>query len=385
MSEYSVNIRNIDISTTEDCIGKSVAGVAKWGIDELYKMYKNHQQRKNKLLWISQSDKEDIVRKETKTGISRNWIINDEGMWTAKAGAKLWELAEIIYSDGSMWREFQDRTKYNPYYSGKPEEMKAGQKIKPLPKQEAFNIIYLFSKDDTTQQAYKNISKSDIIGSLTDRMDKPYLISQEDLMACGPAAFAQVFAEKKPVEFVRFALDLFQYGKGSFGNITITAKEIMKKRSPSDKDWTGRTMDPLDWMILATLRDSENISLLPFRDPSAFNIAAITFPGEMVNWLKSIFNEVQDETLFKNEEHIKKVNEKYRSGYNCILLIYSSIAGYTPSLYGKPIPDHYVVYRGNLEFGDQIIFDVWSWGIKTKINVPKKIFQESYYGAIFAK
>lgn len=267
---------------------------------------------------------------------------------------------------------------------------------------QALELLNSYEKNNSTAPAFKNILKKNFISNLKERIRNPELIDQGSLNACGPAAFFTLLCRDNPVALTSLAIDIYQKGEASIGSLNIKPNKNILVRFPGDKLWPSNTSinDPVDWMLLTSLRDSENPGIYPdFDDPNDV-VTGITLPAELEHWLMQQYKTVKNEILLtgRNVHHlIGSVNKHFLSGYRCILLINADMIYSTSkwehiknknfkALGSSIVPNHYIVYSGDLDLGDNNIeFNAWSWGCTLPIKISPILFNQQYYGAIFAK
>ncbi len=122
---------------------------------------------------------------------------------------------------------------------------------------------------------------------LRDLVDRPDLVQQRRLNVCGPAAFLRAWARHDPAAFARFATTLYDTGRAAIGELAIAPGPLTDTDHAALADRHGRGIpEPADWMILGALRASEN-RLTTFRGRPEDALSAMTFPSELVRWLRA--------------------------------------------------------------------------------------------------
>jgi len=252
---------------------------------------------------------------------------------------------------------------------------------------------------------------------LKDRAINAGLINQARTPLCGPAAFMHCIASKWPAEYVDYVLDLAEEGKGTLGKLIVEPRDDCLNAS------LGNAIDPVDWVALASLRDSTNRSKPMDRTDAEF--AGITLGGALAGWFKktdwfSACSNSSGPLSSRSFEHLLGINQRLNS--HICLLIRSAIIttgttfdiGYKKPHSGTPktltgFPDHWVVLKGRINIdhkpapppgilrGDdlnnlmhkQLDFRLWSWGengsIRDRIHtITPAQFQPYYYGYVSA-
>jgi len=238
---------------------------------------------------------------------------------------------------------------------------------------------------------WKKISKEDLGRGLKARVDDPALISSKVVNLCGPAAFFHNLAIDDPVMYAQVGIDLYGPNVAKLGTRQFWAsRDLMNITPPSG-------MDAADWIILAALRDHQNM-VLDF-DSAGGTLSGVSMPNELEKWFKeSGYKSISDETnLFfsKSQENIKKAGRLVAGGQRVCLLINSNMLNPSTQMQNSMFPDHWVVLKKaahgsavSINHGN-ISFKVHSWG--KILSVPStgllKIgdFEKNYYGYIAAK
>ncbi len=174
------------------------------------------------------------------------------------------------------------------------------------------------------------------------RVKNPELIDQGEAYLCGPAAFLYCLIKASPAVYVKYMLDLWEFGEAKIGSINIKPSRACRSFNTS-----GYRIKTIDWMALASLRDATNFST-EFDHPKA-GLAGITWPNDMVDWFKSAnFSSITSDLNRTNTNDISsliKVNKLNSSTNHAILLINSLDISHTSSK-GKSflaLPNHWVV------------------------------------------
>lgn len=119
-----------------------------------------------------------------------------------------------------------------------------------------------------------------------------YYPDQGPTSLCGPAAFFYCLLIDRPDLYVKCVIDLWEKGEVKIKNLTIKPSEDCKKPKSLEND--RYKINGIDWITLASLRDSKNII---FRYNEASDQAAgITLAGALKEW----FLKVGAKLLFSN-------------------------------------------------------------------------------------
>jgi len=161
---------------------------------------------------------------------------------------------------------------------------------------------------------------------LKERMSNPRKINQGLTPLCGPAAFMHCVAKDRRDNYVHYVLDLAEKGEGRLGNLRV-------KPGSACLNGTEIGCDPVDWVALASLRDSTN-RLWSMRSHKS-EIAGITIGGTLAYWFNAAgWYHAADFTSFhssKNQSrfrHLLNMNQ-YADGHICLLIRSAIITNYS--------------------------------------------------------
>ncbi len=218
---------------------------------------------------------------------------------------------------------------------------------------------------------------------------------------CGPAALFYSILVDRPDIYEQAARELWLYGKTKIGKLEIVPTESCKRPSGSFYRDSGRLkVSGLDWITLASLRDSENII---FSYGSAEDEAAgVTMWGMLSEWFEKVgYEKVFDNISLSSSklEDILTLNQYQQKGYVVVSLISAGM------LTGLPNTDtsnknHWIVWNGTITgtdgttLTDQVNLDTivnlkcFSWGeVKpwVKENKPLSYVLNHTFGALVFK
>ncbi|MTV12274.1 MULTISPECIES: hypothetical protein [Bradyrhizobium] len=228
------------------------------------------------------------------------------------------------------------------------------------------------------------------------RIAKPSLIDQDQASMCGPSALMFSYASDKPGQYARFAIDLYQKGQANLGRLLIKPGKDVKNYTPP------YSLDHVDWLTCASIRDSENW-FLDFDDTGRISdVAGITLPSEMEQWFrKAGYQDVREETNLKFSKGLDSVNEAnalLAGGYRVCLFISANMIEYDDqSDEGSVLTRHWVVLRDRIQVSSgNVTTTIFTWGKgdyaiphpgKGGAQKPLSIgdFLMNYYGYVAAK
>jgi len=289
----------------------------------------------------------------------------------------------------------------------------------------AMERIEQFERDGGSLK-FKCIDKrEDFIKNLKARLKEPWRIDQRNTPLCGPAAFMYCVVKDRPYDYAHYVLDLVEKGEARLGNLRV------KPRGACLNSIEIGRIAPVDWVALASLRDSTN-RFWSMRSHKS-EMAGITTGGALAYWFNATgWYHAADFTSYhssKNQSrlrHLLNMNQ-YADGHICLLIRSAIITnrsstdtGFkkwnrsdTPKTYSGT-PDHWIVLGGRASIGqkeyqgaanlnlDELInkplrFKFWTWGgeplddespccaIDDRVsNITPASFLPYYYGYVSA-
>ena len=203
--------------------------------------------------------------------------------------------------------------------------------------------------------------------SLTQRINDPSKIHQQRSPLCGPAAFMYCIARTAPETYRKYVEDLAYHGEAMLGSLHVKPRpECLNETAKNIRD-IG--IDPVDWIALASLRDSSNDFLSVTAGSS---LAGITLPSTLADWFRQsgLFpGGVSKQASTSSTEHgldsLIEANCRHRSGSCVCLFLRAAIIGGggrlginklggkdTPKTWSGA-PDHWVVLVSDIHLGRQ--------------------------------
>jgi len=236
-----------------------------------------------------------------------------------------------------------------------------------------------------------HIKRADLAAGLRARVENPDLISSGGTSLCGPAAFAHDLAIDDPVSYVKAAIDLWEAGSAVIGTQSIRPKKDLKyyKLPPT------KNINPADWILLASMRDTDNW-FFDYQEEGD-DLAAITMPHTMEKWFKQAgYTEVLNDTntvVCKDLANARKASSLFSKGYKVCLFINADMLYAEKHNNASLIPDHWVgLYTAMTISGiaedpaSKVTFKVYTWGGAQSVpesgDLSIKHFLSNYYGYI---
>jgi hypothetical protein len=246
------------------------------------------------------------------------------------------------------------------------------------------------------------LSRAAVASRLADIVNDPNVVDQDSLNLCGPASFVRLWAARDPLALVTFAANLYNDGVADIGAAyhvepgsgSLIAQDYAALAAAAGVGF----IPPADWMVLGSIRDSENF-FFDFEGTPGEDVAAATTPGEVAEWLivTGLYSSVSNEGNFfltKGLDHALNLNPS--ANRDVVMLINAHILDQMNVTSGpkkssdfilSAFPNHFIVLASPVveQPGDRIQFSYWSWGQTVATgNVDKAVFEANYYGAVIA-
>lgn len=233
---------------------------------------------------------------------------------------------------------------------------------------------------------------------LRDLVDRPDLFQQRRLNVCGPAAFLRAWARHDPAAFARFATTLYDTGRAAIGELAIAPGPLTDTDHAALADRHGRGIpEPADWMILGALRASEN-RLTTFRGRPEDALSAMTFPSELVRWLRAtgLYADIVDRTTPLVPSPLATALAFAPSPTTDVFALVNlhllrelrqpSGRRRAASFLLRAFPDHWAALVAPITPlpDDRLALRLWSWGTILEGDLPRATFRANWYGAIVA-
>jgi hypothetical protein len=251
----------------------------------------------------------------------------------------------------------------------------------------------------TRRTAFPKLDLDEVGVGMLMRIASPGLVQQGDASLCGPAVFMFNLLTDNPVQYARFAIDLFSTGKGKIGRLQIEPGKDVRNHSPGK-------IDQVDWLTMASLRDSENwfLDYDVSKDRIDMRISGMTPPGELAKWFRLAgFSDIRNETNLTNITHkgaatVNDANELWANGYRvCLFISGNMMAEDEQSSRGDITTRHWIVQRSRIDLsGGKAKLKVFSWGEGNyeiphpnwqgkKRDLSDDEFLQNFYGYVAAK
>lgn len=263
------------------------------------------------------------------------------------------------------------------------------------PKREALAAIAAFEQS-TAPSLWPHLDKQKIAAEMRSRVNDPFKVNQGKQPFCGPASILFELIRKQPLRYVEICRSLFE--QGSFYARTKRVNTSARLRQESKGDLQ---MGQADWLVLASLRDAENL-LFPV-DPDApemmRNLSGMTKSWEMKGWVREIlgYEQVQYKHtyLLGDMGALQNAAQVIQTGGVAFMLVTADglLGQAIPNKEDLPValPNHWITLVGDVSiqkgtFGQHdsghVSFDVFTWAKKMHVDVDEGPFERFLWGIV---
>lgn len=230
------------------------------------------------------------------------------------------------------------------------------------------------------------MSSADIISGARERLDDPGKIRQGAASLCGPASLLFCLILNDPKAYAWYVTHLWTNGTAKIGSLEVKPALALRTYDPP-----AAKISPIDWMTLASIRDSEN-AILSY-DTADARTAGITMPGTLSSWFTKVGmgggKNVTNVVLTKDKSEIEEADRLRRSSNHVCLFINADMLDAAKHDNKSVLPNHWVVLTGPVAFfdRDRIVLTVFTWGVGSR-SVPKagdlsvSSFLKNFYGYV---
>jgi len=248
-------------------------------------------------------------------------------------------------------------------------------------------MLHEFAKKQS-RGAFPNIERADVVDGLEDRVAPggASCISQQRSSLCGAAAVMFCLVNRDPEAYIQYVIDLYEKGQAKFGSLTVKPGDACRNYEP-------KRIAPVDWIALASLRDSENryMSLASVESDAA----AITMPETIVSWFRALGYTTYKSTqwfgaMVQNEHEIARAGTARLQGRDvCLFVNAQMLEGSMGSL--SATPNHWIVLTKPIRLDPkkrEIAVEIFTWGDIVRVPVNGTVdldgFLKNYYGYVSA-
>ncbi|MBD2100819.1 hypothetical protein [Leptolyngbya sp. FACHB-261] len=240
---------------------------------------------------------------------------------------------------------------------------------------------------------WPGLSKPTLVAEIRSRVRDPFLLNQGGQPFCGPASVLFELIRKQPLRYVEICRSLFERGVFQAKSRLIEASERLRQSQ-------GRLrMGQADWLVLATLRESENL-IFPV-EPDApdiiRNLGGMTKSWEMKGWVREVLGYTHvkyEHTYIYGEFAAMREAEAAMAegGVAFALITAEGLLSDKPPLLA--VPNHWVTLLGNLSIqpgkflqhdSGHVSFDVYSWAQRLHVDIDEGPFEDYFWGVVIGR
>jgi hypothetical protein len=209
--------------------------------------------------------------------------------------------------------------------------------------------------------AFPRMTKASVANGMRERVLDPTKLDQNQASLCGPAVFFYCLLRCQPDWFCRYVCDLYNDGYGRVHHLEVKASEGCRAFGSDPSQ-----IADVDWIALASLRDSEN-TVLQYSSPSD-TASGITLPGTLASWFRDGgFNNVVNETnlvFSKGLPTLMQASKNMLFGHYVCLFINDNLLSRTKYDDATYHANHWVVLEAppSKFEDDDIRFSVYTYG-----------------------
>lgn len=249
--------------------------------------------------------------------------------------------------------------------------------------------------------------KTKVEKALKERLKKKYDFPvQGEASLCGPAVFFYCLLMDRTDLYQQVVKELWESGETKIGTLKIKPSYGCRHPSKFFKEDNQPKIPPIDWMTLASLRDSEN-NLFDYDSPDD-QAQGISTAGDLKTWFEKsgakILYDINTNIMTQiTGPHLTLADLCRLNSYICpdnhvAVLIASSLLQYGEESTTK---NHWIVWTDKLKLlngqditeqtslTEEVQLELFSWGkVKSQLNpniVLKKVMQYSFAAMVVSK
>lgn len=220
------------------------------------------------------------------------------------------------------------------------------------------SIVAAFANGPKTG-AFPYLGHTEVLQGIRNRLANPDMISQGDASLCGPASFLYCLIKDDPEAWVTYVTQMWLKGSARIRSLEVKpSKDCLNANPPGVK--------AVDWVALASLRDSEN-TFFDYQS-SSNEVGGITMPRTLASWFERAgYKQVANDTnLFatKGEDTLKTALGLVGQNRRVCMFINARMISASGGASGFfSTANHWVVLQGGTGISDgQANLKIWSWG-----------------------
>ena len=233
---------------------------------------------------------------------------------------------------------------------------------------------------------FPGIARADVITGLRERVANPTTQDTSNVNLCGPATLFYCVLNDNPDLYTQYVIDLYTTGRARLGTLEVRPGTDCRNCRPDRSQ-----IAPVDWIALASLRDSEN-TILDFDSVNDAS-AGITMPHSLASWLIACgYTQVRNETnvfITKGRSELDTVHQLRLQARRVCLFINANMLDTGRNANRSLHPDHWVVLTSPAGIvNGNVSLQVYSWGQIYAVTPTGSLdvghFTRNFYGFIAA-
>lgn len=244
---------------------------------------------------------------------------------------------------------------------------------------------------------WPNLNRSDVADGLEVRIADPTRISSAHSSLCGAASVIYELATADPVAYAQAAINLYESGQATIRSLIIKPSSTLRSGILPAQN------DAADWLVLGSLRDSENW-LFTYKENGHWwdDVKAIQLPHTVATWMQRFgYSDIRNETnlmFTKGWDNLVEANNFYGKGYKVSLFINSCMMYSSSQDEISAVPDHWIGMASKATSStihadphSKFKISVFSWGkiqaipVDPSVPMHPKVFLQNYYGYVAGK
>lgn len=230
--------------------------------------------------------------------------------------------------------------------------------------------------------AFPNLSRDQVLLGIRNRLANPDMIDQGDASLCGPASFLYCLIKDYPETWVTYVTQMYLKGSARIHGLEVKPSRDCLNANPSG-------IKPVDWVALASLRDSEN-TFFDYQD-SSNKVGGITMPGTLASWFERAgYRQVTNETnvfFTKGTDTLKTALGLAGQRRRVCMFVDATMVN-RPNTAGGTFStaNHWVVLTGGDGIqGGKVGLKIWTWGkTKNMVGFDTGKVVSNFYGYVSA-
>lgn len=94
------------------------------------------------------------------------------------------------------------------------------------------------------------VSSQSMVKQLRERVKKPFKINQSSASLCGPNVIMRCLAESRPLDYVSYVLDLYEFGEAKIGDLVVKPSLDCLNASNKRNGSSISSIAAADWIVI---------------------------------------------------------------------------------------------------------------------------------------